>query len=213
MIHVARQALNDLGLTGEEDVARLSGGEARRTALAQAIASRPDVLLLDEPTNHLDLPAIEWLERTVAGLKSAILLISHDRRFLETLSRTTVWLDRGITRRMEAGFGGFESWRDDLLMEEERDAHKLDRKIVREEKWMHGGVTARRKRNVRRVRELADLRQQRRERRSVEGSVRLEASEAQQSGKLVIEASNIGKSFPIGLLSMNSQFGSCAGIK
>ncbi|HRY08132.1 MAG TPA: ATP-binding cassette domain-containing protein [Hyphomicrobiaceae bacterium] len=194
--YVARQALNDLGLTGEEDVARLSGGEARRTALAQAIASRPDVLLLDEPTNHLDLPAIEWLERTVAGLKSAILLISHDRRFLETLSRTTVWLDRGITRRMEAGFGGFESWRDDLLMEEERDAHKLDRKIVREEKWMHGGVTARRKRNVRRVRELADLRQQRRERRSVEGSVRLEASEAQQSGKLVIEASNIGKSFP-----------------
>ncbi|MFV0369346.1 MAG: ABC-F family ATP-binding cassette domain-containing protein [Hyphomicrobiaceae bacterium] len=193
--YVARQALNDLGLTGEEDVGRLSGGEARRAALAQAIASRPDVLLLDEPTNHLDLPAIEWLERTVAGLKSAILLISHDRRFLERLSRMTVWLDRGITRRMEAGFSGFETWRDEILSEEERDAHKLDRKIVREEKWMHGGVTARRKRNVRRVRELADLRQQRRERRSVDGSVKLEASEAQQSGKLVIEASGISKAF------------------
>ena len=194
--HVARQALIDLGLTGEEEVARLSGGEARRAALAQAIAARPDLLLLDEPTNHLDLPAIEWLERTLAGLRSAIVLISHDRRFLETLSRTTVWLDRGVTRRLEAGFAGFEQWRDDLIAEEERDAHKLDRKIAREEKWMHGGVTARRKRNVRRVRELAELRQQRRDRRRVEGNVKLEASDARLSGKLVIEAIDLVKSYP-----------------
>ena len=194
--YIARQALLDLGLTGDEEVSRLSGGEARRAAVAQAIAGRPDVLLLDEPTNHLDLPAIEWLERTLGGLKSAILLISHDRRFLETLSRTTIWLDRGATRRMEAGFAGFEAWRDDFLAEEERDAHKLDRKIVREEKWMHGGVTARRKRNVRRVRELAELRQQRRDRRRVEGSVKLEASDAEASGKLVIEAVGLTKAFP-----------------
>ncbi|HRY06558.1 MAG TPA: ATP-binding cassette domain-containing protein [Hyphomicrobiaceae bacterium] len=194
--HVARQALADLRLTGEEAVGRLSGGEARRAALAQAIAARPDVLLLDEPTNHLDLPAIEWLERTLSGLRSAILLISHDRRFLETLSRSTVWLDRGVTRRMEAGFAQFEGWRDDLIAEEERDAHKLDRKIVREEKWMHGGVTARRKRNVRRVRELAALRQERRDRRRVEGNVKLEASDAQLSGRLVIEANDLVKAFP-----------------
>lgn len=194
--HVARQVLLDLGLTGEENVARLSGGEARRAALAQAIAARPDVLLLDEPTNHLDLPAIEWLERTLSGLRSAILLISHDRRFLETLSRTTVWLDRGVTRRLEAGFAGFEAWRDNLIAEEESDAHKLDRKIAREEKWMHGGVTARRKRNVRRVRELAALRQERRDRRRVEGNVKLEASDAQISGRLVIEAVDLSKAFP-----------------
>ena len=194
--HVARQALLDLGLTGEEKVTQLSGGEARRAALAKAIAARPDVLLLDEPTNHLDLPAIEWLERTLAGLRSAILLISHDRRFLETLSRATVWLDRGVTRRLEAGFAGFESWRDELLAEEERDAHKLDRKIAREEKWMHGGVTARRKRNVRRVRELAELRQERRNHRRVEGNVKLEASDARLSGKLVIEAIDLVKAYP-----------------
>jgi ATP-binding cassette subfamily F protein uup len=154
------------------------------------------VLLLDEPTNHLDLPAIEWLERTLAGLRSAILLISHDRRFLETLSRATVWLDRGVTRRLEAGFAGFESWRDELLAEEERDVHKLDRKIAREEKWMHGGVTARRKRNVRRVRELAELRQERRNHRRVEGNVKLEASDARLSGKLVIEAIDLVKAYP-----------------
>ncbi|MGD9671064.1 MAG: ABC-F family ATP-binding cassette domain-containing protein [Hyphomicrobiaceae bacterium] len=194
--HVARQALLDLGLTGEEEITRLSGGEARRAALAQAIAARPDVLLLDEPTNHLDLPAIEWLERTLSGLRAAILLISHDRRFLENLSRTTVWLDRGMTRRMESGFSSFEAWRDDLIAEEERDAHKLDRKIAREEKWMHGGVTARRKRNVRRVRELAALRQDRRDRRRIEGNVKLEVSDAQISGRLVIEAVDLVKAFP-----------------
>ncbi len=193
--HTARKALLDLGLTGDEPTARLSGGEARRAALAQVIAARPDVLLLDEPTNHLDLPAIEWLERTLAATRSAILLISHDRRFLETLSRTTVWLDRGVTRRMPSGFKDFETRRDDLIAEEERDAHKLDRKIAREEKWMHGGVTARRKRNVRRVRELAALRQERRDRRRVEGSVKLETTAQQASGRLVIEAVDITKAF------------------
>ena len=193
--YVARQALADLGLTGEEAIARLSGGEARRTALARVIAAAPDVLLLDEPTNHLDLPAIEWLERTLSGLKSAILLISHDRRFLETLSRSTVWLDRGVTRRLEAGFAEFEAWRDRLLAEEELETHKLDRKIAREEKWMHGGVTARRKRNVRRVRELTALRQERRDRRRVEGSVQLEASDVKLSGRLVIDAVDLSKAY------------------
>ena len=194
--YLAQQTVLELGLTGTEEVGRLSGGEARRAALAQAIVARPDILLLDEPTNHLDLPAIEWLEKSLSGFRAAILLISHDRRFLESLSRTTVWLDRGKTRRMEASFAGFESWRDDLIAEEERDAHKLDRKIVREEKWMHGGVTARRKRNVRRVRELADLRQESRDRRRIEGKVKLEASDAQVSGRLVIEATDLVKAFP-----------------
>ena len=104
-----------------EDPKTLSGGEARRAALARVLAPEPDILLLDEPTNHLDLPAIEWLESEIASLRSALVLISHDRRFLENLSRATVWLDRGKTRRMERGFAFFEEWRDQVLEEEERD--------------------------------------------------------------------------------------------
>src|SRR5690606_31094816 len=126
----------------------LSGGEARRAALARVLAPQPDILLLDEPTNHLDLPAIEWLQEELNSLRSALVLISHDRRFLADLTRATVWLDRGVTRRLDKGFAAFEGWRDEVLEQEERDRHKLDRQIVREEHWLRYGVTARRKRNV-----------------------------------------------------------------
>ena len=187
--------LEALGLTGHENPATLSGGEARRAALARVLAPEPDILMLDEPTNHLDLPAIEWLETELKSIKSALVLISHDRRFLENLSRATLWLDRGETKRLEQGFSAFEAWRDTVLEEEERDRHKLDRQIVREEHWVRYGVTARRKRNVRRMSELAGLRQKRREARGPTGTVRLEAAEADSSGKLVIEAKRIAKSF------------------
>jgi ABC transport system ATP-binding/permease protein len=191
----AKYLLESLGLTGEENPATLSGGEARRAALARVLAPEPDILLLDEPTNHLDLPAIEWLESELAGLKSALVLISHDRRFLENLSRSTLWLDRGVTRLLGQGFSAFEAWRDTVLEEEERERHKLDRQIVREEHWVRYGVTARRKRNVRRMAELAALRQKRRDARGPTGAVRLDAAEADLSGKLVIEAKSISKHF------------------
>jgi ABC transport system ATP-binding/permease protein len=193
--HDALLALYALGLTGEEDTATLSGGEARRAAIAQAMTARPDVLLLDEPTNHLDLPTIEWIENELGSMKAALVLISHDRRFLERLSKVTVWLDRGRTRRLESGFAAFEAWRDKLIEEEEAELHKLDRKIAREQQWMHGGVTGRRKRNMRRVAELRAMRQQRREHRRVQGDVNLEASDGLLSGKLVLEANRISKSF------------------
>ena len=191
----ARKLLSDFGLTGDEDPANLSGGEARRAALARALVANPDVLLLDEPTNHLDLPAIEWLEKTINGLKAAVVLISHDRRLLETLSRKTLWIDRGRTRELTEGFSHFEAWRDKVLEEEEIERHKLDRKIAREDQWMHGGVTARRKRNVRRVRELKDMRRQVREQRHVQGNVRLAATDAGTSSRLIVEALNISKTF------------------
>jgi len=98
-VYRARYLLEALGLTGDENPKTLSGGETRRAALARVLAPEPDILMLDEPTNHLDLPAIEWLEGELKSLKSALVLISHDRRFLENLSRATVWLDRGVTRR------------------------------------------------------------------------------------------------------------------
>jgi ATP-binding cassette subfamily F protein uup len=190
-----RYLLEQLGLDGSESPANLSGGEARRAALARVLAPAPDILLLDEPTNHLDLPTIEWLERELQGRRSALVLISHDRRFLETLSRATVWLDRGRTRRIELGFAGFETWRDEVLAEEERDRHKLDRRIAAEADWVRFGVTARRKRNVRRLGELAQLRKLRREQRRTNGAPTLSAAEAEKSGTLVIEANRIGKSF------------------
>ena len=193
--YLAQSALEIMGLTGSEDPAQLSGGEARRAAIARALASSPDILLLDEPTNHLDLPAIEWLEKELASLRAAIVLISHDRRFLETLTRTTVWIDRGIARRLDKGFASFEGWRDEVLEQEELERHKLDRKIAREESWMHGGVTARRKRNVRRVAELHNLRAERRDARGSVGNVRFAVSEGGTSGKLVIEAEHISKAF------------------
>ena len=193
--HQARYLLEQLGLTGEEDPARVSGGEARRAALAHVLAPDPDILLLDEPTNHLDLPAIEWLEAHLSQHKAALVLISHDRRFLENLSRTTVWLDRGKTSRVDLGFSQFEAWRDQKLEEEEVAQHKLDRKIAREEHWMRYGVTARRKRNVRRVAGLQALRQSRRDYRRAAGKAEIVATEADASGALVIEAKGIGKSF------------------
>jgi ATP-binding cassette subfamily F protein uup len=191
----ARYLLESLGMSGAEAPAALSGGEARRAALARALAPEPDILLLDEPTNHLDLPVIEWLEAELAASASALVLISHDRRFLEGLSRAMVWLDRGTTRRLEQGFGAFEGWRDQVLEEEERDAHKLARKIVREEHWLRYGVTARRKRNVRRLENLHTLRARRRERSTAPGRVSMAATEAGGSGNLVIAADNISKSF------------------
>ena len=195
--HRVRLLLDQLGLTGAEDPQALSGGEGRRAALARVLAPDPDILLLDEPTNHLDVVAIEALEETFAAARSAIVMISHDRRFLTDLGRATVWLDRGITRRHERGFADFEGWRDQILEEEERDRHKLDRKIVREEDWLRYGVSARRTRNQRRLAALHDLRHERVERRrnAPAGAVTLAAQDAGPSGKLVIEAKGIAKSY------------------
>jgi ATP-binding cassette subfamily F protein uup len=192
----ARALLEQVGLTGDEAPARLSGGEARRAALVRALAPSPDLLLLDEPTNHLDLPAIEWLESELASLRSGLVIISHDRRLLESVSRSIVWLDRGRTKRVDRGFANFEQWRDEVLEQEERDQHKLSRQIAREEDWMRYGVTARRKRNVRRVAELAGLRQQKREHVGPTGGVRMAASESDGSGKLVAVAEEVWKSYP-----------------
>lgn len=193
--HRARTLLEALGLTGTENPKTLSGGEARRAALARVLAPEPDILLLDEPTNHLDLPAIEWLEFELKRIRSALVLISHDRRFLSNLTRATVWLDRGATRRLDQGFAAFEDWRDALLEQEETERHKLDRKIVAELDWVRHGVSGRRKRNMGRMRALQDLRRDRREQRKVAGNVTLTVSEAETSSKLIVEAKTISKAW------------------
>jgi len=191
----ARYLLEQLGLGGSEETAHLSGGEARRAALARVLAPSPDILLLDEPTNHLDLPTIEWLESELKARRCALVIISHDRRFLSNLSRSTAWLDRGQIRQIDRGFEAFEAWRDEVLGEEEREQHKLDRKIVDEEHWLRYGVSGRRKRNVKRLDNLRALRRERREYRTTAGNANLAAAEAEKSGRLVIEAKKIGRSY------------------
>ena len=191
----AAYLLEQLGLTGEEDPEKLSGGEARRTALARVLAPEPDILLLDEPTNHLDLPGIEWLEQELSGMRSGIVTISHDRRLLERLSRATVWLDRGVTRVLDQGFAQFETWRDQILEQEELDRHKTGRKILMEEDWVRYGVSGRRKRNQKRLGDLHALRKKHKEQRAAVGKVKMAAAEADLSGRLVIVADDISKSF------------------
>jgi ATP-binding cassette subfamily F protein uup len=187
--------LGHLGLTGQEAPSNLSGGEARRAALARVLAPRPDILLLDEPTNHLDLPAIEWLEGELKSMRGALVLISHDRRFLENLSRAVVWLDRGQTKRLDQGFGAFENWRDTVLEQEEIERHKRDRKIANELDWLTHGRSARRKRNQGRLARLNSLRKGRREELKSMGTVKMEALEGGTSGTKVIDAKGVTKSF------------------
>ena len=192
---VGRRFLAKLDLMGDESTGHLSGGEIRRAALVRTLAPAPDILLLDEPTNHLDLPAIDWLEMELRTSRAAVVLISHDRRFLETLSKSTVWIDRGGCRRLDKGFAHFEKWRDGLLEDEEVRRHKMDRKIVRETRWLNRGVTARRKRNMGRLRALFQLREDWRNVRRAAGTVEMTTSESRRSGKLVIEAKGIAKAY------------------
>lgn len=187
--------LDALGLRGTEEPDNLSGGEMRRAALIRALAPDPDVLLLDEPTNHLDLPAIEWLEGELALSRAALVLISHDRRFLETLSQRVVWLDRGETKELDQGFAHFEEWRDTVLEQEELDRHKLARKIHREEHWVTHGVSGRRKRNVRRLKELGTLKSTLKSATGPQGNVSITVSEADKSAKRVVEMKNVSFSY------------------
>src|ERR1700677_1189866 len=204
--HRARAYMEDLGVHPEADPAKLSGGEARRAALARVLAAAPDILLLDEPTNHLDLVAIEWLESELQDSRAAFVLISHDKRLLADLTKATIWLDRGATRRLEQVFSAFEAWRDQKLEEEEAERHKLDRKIAAEEHWMRYGVTARRKRNMRRVGELAGLRDELKTARKTPQDVMMSAQNLQPSGAMVVELTKVSKGYGDRLLVKNLSF-------
>ena len=193
--HRVEAMLRQIGLDGERAVATLSGGEGRRAALGRALVRDPDVLLLDEPTNHLDLPTIEWLESILAGYAGSLLLVSHDRRFLETLSKAVFWLDRGQIRILERGFKAFDAWAEKLHEEEERARHLLNRQIVREERWVNRGVTARRKRNQGRLGRLQELRSRRAHWIGPQGTAKLATSDAERSGDLVIKARALEKAF------------------
>ncbi|MEQ6203512.1 ATP-binding cassette domain-containing protein [Sulfitobacter sp. HNIBRBA2951] len=176
-------------------VATASGGERRRAALARLMALEPELMLLDEPTNHLDIEAIAWLEGELKSTRAAYLIISHDRAFLNALTRATLWIDRGAVRRQEIGFQGFEAWRDQIWEEEDMQRHKLNRKIKAEARWAVEGISARRKRNQGRVRALQELRAERAGQIKRQGTAAMALEAGPKSGRKVMEADKITKAY------------------
>jgi ATP-binding cassette subfamily F protein uup len=177
------------------DVNTASGGERRRAALAKLMAEAPELMLLDEPTNHLDIEAIAWLETELKTTRAGFVLISHDRAFLRELTRATLWIDRGMVRRAEQGFDGFEEWRDKIWEEEDQQRHKLNRKIKAEARWAVEGISARRKRNQGRVRALQDLRAEKSAQIKRQGTAAMAFDGGSTSGKKVVEAFSLTKSY------------------
>ena len=184
-----------LKLNLDASPATASGGERRRSALVKIMAEEPELMLLDEPTNHLDIEAIQWLEDELRQTKKAFILISHDRAFLRNLTRATLWVDRGKVRQNPKGFEAFEDWRDKTYDEEDQQRHKLNRLIKSEARWAVEGISARRKRNQGRVRRLIDLKDERSGQIKRQGAAAMEFADSPKSGKLVVDANNISKTF------------------
>jgi ATP-binding cassette subfamily F protein uup len=185
----------DLSIKADASPDSASGGEMRRAALARTLISEPDLLLLDEPTNHLDISIIEWLEGYLKNWRGAMMLISHDRTFLENLTKACLWLERGQVRRLDDGFHRFETWQEEVLADEKMQAKKLDKLIKEETRWSVEGISARRTRNQGRLRRLYALRKERSDQIQVKGSVAISVGEGGKSGARVIEAKNISKTY------------------
>lgn len=193
--YLADQLIAYFDIKENQDPQTASGGERRKAFLARALINEPDILLLDEPTNHLDITAIEKLEDIIQKFAGAVIVISHDRSFLNHISKTTFWLDRGILRRNNKSFSFFEEWETQVIDQEIIEQKALNKKIAEETEWLHKGVTARRKRNMGRLRRLQQLRAERREQIKVIGSVNMEAETTAYRSKMVIEAKHVYKSF------------------
>ena len=184
---------NGLKLNLRQEVKFASGGEIRRAALAKIIAETPDLMLLDEPTNHLDIESIQWIEDLLRNLKCGIVTISHDRAFLRAVSKTTLWLDRGILRRNEKNFADFEDWRDKTWAEEDARNHKLKRRIKEESVWAVEGISARRKRNQGRLKALKELKLENDLQIKRQETAKMSFQSGEISGRKVLEAQSISK--------------------
>ncbi len=191
----ADKALDALGISGKKDLDTLSGGEARRVSLAYAMASEPDVLMLDEPTNHLDVETIEWLEKNLVNFQGALIIISHDRTFLANVTNQTFWLDQGIVRTLNKGYGHFEEWAEHIIEEEMKTRAKMEKLIAQETQWSRGGISARRKRNQGRLKRLYDLRNKRSQQLTRLKMARLENEIGEVSSRAIIEAKDISKTY------------------
>lgn len=195
MTFKADALIADLSIKGEADPKTSSGGELRRAALARTLIAEPDIMLLDEPTNHLDINAIEWLEGYLQTWRGAIVLISHDRTFLQNLSNGCLWLDRGKIRRYDGSFNKFDAWQQKVFEEETEALKKLDKVIKEETRWSVEGISARRTRNQGRLRRLHALRDERRNIIHAKGDVSISLGGGEKSGVRVIEAKDLSKTY------------------
>ncbi len=187
--------LAQLHLDGTREIGQLSGGMKKRVALAQALVAVPDVLLLDEPTNHLDLDSIAWLEELLRGFKGSVMLITHDRAFLDGVATRIIELDRGIIRSYPGNFSAYERMKEEQLASDALASARADKLLAQEEVWIRKGVEARRTRSVARIQRLEVLRDQRQKRRDSLGQVRLEVDSGAPSGKIVGELRDVTLQF------------------
>ncbi len=187
--------IQKLGVLKDQDIKVASGGEVKKAFLAKALINNPDILLLDEPTNHLDMPTIAILEELINSFRGAIILISHDRAFLNNTTNNMLWLDRGTLRQKNSGFKHFDDWEEQIFEQEVIEQKNFAKKLKQEEGWMQTGVTARRKRNQGRLRRLLEMRAQRKEQIKQIGTINLNVEEASFASKMVIEAKNISIKF------------------
>ncbi|WP_269402691.1 ABC-F family ATP-binding cassette domain-containing protein [Henriciella marina] len=198
-VWMAEAELGLFGIDPEADPKTLSGGQIRRAALARAFARDPDILLLDEPTNHLDVPMIETLETRLKSFSGAVLLVSHDRRFLENVTTTTLWLRQGKVWKSPKGYAEFDEWAAGIEAEEEKQLQRMKTHLKEEQHWLARGVTARRKRNMGRLSRLHELRAQHAKQKSLVNDAKSTAGLSAESGesqsRKVLEAFGISKSF------------------
>ena len=191
----AEAILGKTGIAADALFDSLSGGQKRRVLFARAVAQDPDLLLLDEPTNHLDIPAIQWLEGIVTRLNCAVLFVSHDRAFVRRTATRIFELDRGRVRSWDFPYDKFVQFRDQALAEEEKANALFDKRLAEEEVWIRKGIQARRTRNEGRVRALIKMREERAARRSRTGSVNMQITEAERSGRLVARLTDVSYAY------------------